>query len=54
MERKKLTRLLTFIGVIAGGYLPLLWGASAFSFTSLLCATIGGFVGIWAAFRLTR
>ncbi|HTX86972.1 MAG TPA: hypothetical protein VMC41_02825 [Candidatus Nanoarchaeia archaeon] len=42
------------IGSIAGGYLPVLWGAGVFSITSVLCGGLGGIIGIWAAYRLTK
>jgi hypothetical protein len=41
-----------FAGSFAGSYVPLLWGASAFSVTSILLGAIGGFLGIWLAYKL--
>jgi len=35
-----------------GNYIPLLWGGSALSFTSIILGTIGGILGIWAGFKL--
>jgi hypothetical protein len=40
-------------GLLAGGYVPELWGSSAFSFTSLLFSLIGAAAGIWLGVRLT-
>jgi hypothetical protein len=40
-------------GLFAGGYVPELWGASPFSFTSLLFSLIGAAAGIWLGVRLT-
>jgi hypothetical protein len=42
------------IGSIAGGYMPTLLGANAFSLTSLFGSTAGGILGIWLAFKLSR
>jgi hypothetical protein len=41
-----------FIGGWIGGMIPLLWGASYFSFTSLLCNAGGALLGIYLAFKL--
>jgi uncharacterized membrane protein YeaQ/YmgE (transglycosylase-associated protein family) len=55
MESKKTIYLGMFIGGLIGGYLPsILWGASAFSFSSLLGNTVGAMVGIYIAFKATR
>jgi len=40
-------------GSIIGGYLPLLWGGSLFSFTSVLLTALGGFLGIYLGFRIS-
>jgi len=42
------------IGSFAGGYMPTLLGADAFSMTSLLGSIVGGILGIWVAYMLTR
>ncbi|MDE2041229.1 MAG: hypothetical protein KGI59_02510 [Patescibacteria group bacterium] len=42
---------ITVFGTI-GGYVPTLWGASAFGFSSVIGSTLGGLFGIWAGFRL--
>jgi hypothetical protein len=41
------------LGSVAGGFAASLFGAGAFSFTSLACSTAGGILGIWIAFRIT-
>ena len=38
------------IGSVIGGYLPELWGASAFSYASVFLSGIGGFAGLWIAY----
>jgi hypothetical protein len=40
------------VGSIAGGYLPMLFGAGLFSITSLITSTIGGLLGIYIGYRL--
>lgn len=51
---KKLILVSLFIGSTLGGYLPILWGGSAFSFASILCSGIGGFTGIYCGYVIGR
>ena len=41
-----------FIGGTIGSFVPSLWGAGQLSMSSLLFFMIGGFLGIWIAYRL--
>jgi hypothetical protein len=41
-------------GLFVGGYVPVLWGASSFSLTSILFGLIGGAAGIWAGVRISE
>jgi len=50
--RKLLVTLGMIVGSIAGGYLPMLFGAGLFSMTSLIASTIGGLLGIYIGYRL--
>ena len=43
-----------FLGSIAGGYIPLLWGGSVFSISSILLSGAGALVGIWLGFRVAQ
>jgi uncharacterized membrane protein YeaQ/YmgE (transglycosylase-associated protein family) len=43
-----------FLGGIIGGYVPQLWGAGYFSFSSILFNAIGAIVGIYIGFKITR
>jgi len=44
----------TTVGLIAGGYLPVLaWGASDFGLQSLLFGAVGGCAGVFVGRRLT-
>ena len=45
--------LCSFVGMTVGGYVPVLWGASAISLVSLFFAGIGGVVGVWIGARLS-
>ena len=49
---KSLVFLGMVIGSTAGSYVPLLWGADMFSFSSVIGGAIGGVGGIWLAYRL--
>ena len=42
------------LGSVAGSYLPLLWGASLFSLSSILLGAVSGIFGIWAGYKLAR
>jgi hypothetical protein len=39
-------------GMIVGGYVPVLWGASSFSIVSLAFSAAGGAAGVWVGARL--
>ena len=41
-------------GSYAGSYLPMFWGGSVLSVSSILFGAVGGFVGIWAGYRLAN
>ncbi|MEK7079687.1 MAG: hypothetical protein AAB883_00875 [Patescibacteria group bacterium] len=43
-----------FIGSTIGGLIPLLWGASAFSFSSIILSSLGGMLGIYVAYKITH
>ena len=43
-----------FLGSIAGGYLPLLWGGSVFSISSILLSGAGALAGIWLGFKVAQ
>jgi hypothetical protein len=39
-------------GMLAGGYVPVLWGAGSFSLVSLVFGIAGAGIGIWAGVRI--
>jgi len=43
-----------FVGSTIGSYVPILWGGSLFSFTSLCFSVIGGLIGIWLGYQLSK
>lgn len=51
-------KTLIFIGMIVfstiGGFIPMLWGDSALSMSSIFLSAIGGFFGIWAGYKVSR
>jgi len=51
---KKILMLGMIIGSTIGGYLPTFFGASAFSFSSIICGVAGGVLGIWLPFKLLK
>jgi hypothetical protein len=54
MEPRKLIWLLMFVGGTVGGYIPMLWGAGVFSFSSIILSAIGGIMGIYIGFKISR
>jgi hypothetical protein len=53
MDRKFIFIFL-FLGGFIGGYFPLLWGASPFSFSSVIWSAIGGLVGIYVGYNVNK
>ncbi len=51
-------KALIMFGMIAGSYvgsfIPLLWGGSLLSLSSILFGGIGGLFGIWAGYRAAQ
>ncbi len=42
------------VGSSIGSFIPSLWGAGVFSFSSLIFGALGAMLGIYAAFKMTR
>ena len=40
------------IGSTIGGFIPELWGAGMFSYSSVLLSAIGAFVGLFIGYKL--
>ncbi len=43
-----------FVGSAIGGYIPMLWGGSLFSFSSIILTAAGGIAGIWLGFKIAN
>ncbi|MCX6762138.1 MAG: hypothetical protein NTY33_04870 [Candidatus Moranbacteria bacterium] len=43
-----------FIGSVLGGYLPVLWGDSAFSMSAVFTSALGAFLGVWLGYKLAH
>jgi hypothetical protein len=41
------------IGSTIGGFMPNLWGADLFSYSSVLLSGVGAFAGLWLAIRMS-
>lgn len=41
-----------FVGSSIGSAVPMLWGGSLFSMSSMLFSALGAFAGIWAVYKL--
>jgi len=54
MSAKTLIWIGVFVGSTVGGFLPSLWGDNAFSFSAIIFSTIGGLLGIWGGFKLSK
>jgi hypothetical protein len=54
MDSKKIVWLFMTIGLFVGGFIPVLWGGSEFSFSSIILSGVGGIIGIWFGFKLSR
>jgi len=42
------------VGSTIGGYLPMLFGASAFSLISIFTSAIGGILGIFIGYKISQ
>ena len=51
---KQMVWLGALVGSTIGSYLPSLWGASVFSFSSIILGAAGGAAGIIIAWKMTN
>jgi uncharacterized membrane protein YeaQ/YmgE (transglycosylase-associated protein family) len=51
VTRKQLIGIGVLVGSFAGSYVPALWGADAFSMSSIVFGAIGAFAGIWFGYN---
>jgi hypothetical protein len=41
-------------GMLLGGFVPMMWGASGIGLQSLLFSGVGGVAGLWAGVRIAE
>jgi hypothetical protein len=41
------------IGSTLGSFIPELWGADVLSYSSVLLGGVGGFAGLWLAYKMS-
>ncbi len=54
MDSRKLIWTGMLVGTTLGTFVPILWGGSELSFSSIIWSAIGGFVGIYIAYQMSR
>jgi len=54
MTPKQVIWIGTIVGSTIGGFIPDLWGAGLFSFSSILFSALGAAAGIYIGFKLTH
>lgn len=54
MRSKTLIMIGMVAGSMLGGWIPSLWGDSGISMASVVTGAIGGFLGIWAGYKISR
>ena len=54
MSSKTIVYFFAFIGSIVGAYIPKIWGAGLFSFSSVFFGGIGAIIGIFIGLRFTE
>jgi len=48
---KKIVMIGAILGTTIGSYVPVIFGASIFSMTSILGSGVGGVLGLWISFK---
>ncbi len=51
---KKFVMIGMIMGSFIGSYIPLIWGGSILSMTSIFFSALGGFLGIWAGYKIAN
>lgn len=52
MSTKTLVTIGMIVGSLVGGYLPVLFGIDAFSFTAATTSAIGAIIGVWIGYKI--
>jgi hypothetical protein len=53
MNPKQIILVLTIVGGTIGSFIPLIWGDSLLSFSSVIFTAIGGFAGLYIGYKST-
>jgi len=54
MSQKTFIWIGLFLGSAIGGYVPVLWGGSIFSFSSILLSAVGAIFGIILGLKVSK
>lgn len=54
MNSKSMVWIGMAIGSGVGSYVPMLWGADMFSFSSVILGAVGAILGIYLGFKLSQ
>ena len=54
MSTKSIIWIGMFIGSTIGSFIPSLWGDNFLSLSSMLLTALGGLVGIWLGYKMSR
>ena len=54
MDSKTFVTIGMIVGSVVGSYIPALWGAGLFSFSSFIFGGLGAIGGIYVGFKMSR
>ena len=54
MDSKKVILVGMTVGSVLGSFIPTLWGEGEFSMWSIILSAVGGILGIWIGYKLSR
>jgi hypothetical protein len=50
---RRVVWLFVGVGMVVGGFVPVVWGGSALGLASFVFGSLGGVAGLWLAAKLT-
>jgi uncharacterized membrane protein YeaQ/YmgE (transglycosylase-associated protein family) len=54
MDLKRMGWIGVFVGSTIGSYVPVLWGGSLLSLSSIVLSAVGAILGIYVAYKLSQ
>ncbi len=54
MDSKTLVWIGVLVGSTVGSFIPTLWGAGMFSFSSIIFSSLGAILGIYVGFKMSN